>query len=77
MEGVESASRELQCEAALLFLSPELARRSEIWSALGYQERSIESLKVRAWEEAARESMPAGTVMLFRQLRQDRVLRPV
>ncbi len=74
---VERASRELQCEVALLFLPPSLARQYAIWNALGYQTRSISSLGVRAWQDAAIESMPAGTVLLFKQLRKDRVLRPV
>lgn len=74
---VERASRELQCEVALLFLPPSLARQYAIWNALGYQTRSISSLGVRAWQDAAVESMPAGTVLLFKQLRKDRVLRPV
>jgi len=74
---VERASRELQCEISLLFLPPDLAREKSVWNELGYQERTIQSLKVRAWEEAAIESMPPGTVMLFKQLRKDRVLRPV
>jgi hypothetical protein len=54
-----------------------LAREEEIWRNLGYQDRSIKSLRVRAWQEAATESMTAGSVMLFKQLRKDRVLRPV
>ncbi len=74
---VERASRELQCEISLLFLPPELAREKDVWNSLGYQERTIQSLKVRAWEEAAIESMPPGSVMFFKQLRKDRVLRPV
>jgi dephospho-CoA kinase len=74
---VERASRELQCEVALLFLPPSLARQYAIWNSLGYQTRSISGLGVRAWQDAAVESMPAGTVMLFKQLRKDRVLRPV
>ena len=77
MGEVERASRELQCEISLLFLPPTLARQYAIWNALGYQTRSIASLGVRAWQEAATESMPAGAVMLFKQLRKDRVLRPV
>ena len=77
MQEIESASRELQCEALLLFLSPEMAEQGSVWHRLEYQQRSIESLGVRAWREAARESMPLGTVMLFKQLRKDRVLRPV
>jgi dephospho-CoA kinase len=74
---VEKASRELQCEAALLFLPPNLAQNSELWKELDYSTRSVEELSVRAWQEAALESMPPGTEMLFKQLRIDRVLRPV
>jgi dephospho-CoA kinase len=74
---VERSSRDLLCEVSLLFLSPKLARREEIWRSLGYEARTIQSLGVRAWEEAAQESMPHGTVLLFKQLRKDRILRPV
>jgi len=34
-------------------------------------------LAVQAWQDAAIESMPPNTIMLFKQLRQDRVLRPI
>ena len=74
---VEEASRELQCEVALLFMPANIARLERILNRLGYQQRSLESLKVHAWQEAASESMPIGTVMYFKQLRKDRVLRPV
>jgi dephospho-CoA kinase len=77
LEEVESASRDLQCEVSLLFLPPNLARKEEVWRSLGYEPRTIPSLGVRAWQEAASESMPVGTVLLFKQLRKDRVLRPV
>jgi dephospho-CoA kinase len=74
---VERSSRDLQCEVSLLFLPPKLARREDIWRGMGYETRTIPSLGVRAWQEAAQESMPEGTVLLFKQLRKDRVLRPV
>jgi dephospho-CoA kinase len=77
MNEVERVSRELQCEISLLFLPKELATQENALTSVGYQRRSIESLGVRAWEEAAIESMPAGSLMLFKQLRKDRVLRPV
>ena len=76
-EEIERTSRELQCEIALIYLAPELARRQDVWRSLGYQPRTVQSLGVRAWQEAAIESMPAGTTMFFKQLRRDRVLRPV
>jgi dephospho-CoA kinase len=74
---MERASRELQCEVSLLFVPPDMANRQAVWNSLGYQERTIQSLKVRAWEEAATESMLPGSKMFFKQLRKDRVLRPV
>jgi dephospho-CoA kinase len=77
MRDVERASRELECEASLLFLPASLDNQETVFRALGYQRRTIHTLGVRAWEEAAQESMPAGSIMLFKQLRQDRVLRPV
>ncbi len=77
MQEVERASRELQCEAALLFLPASLPNSEGLASQLGYQARSVQGLGVRAWQEAAVESMPANSTMSFKQLRQDRVLRPV
>jgi hypothetical protein len=44
---------------------------------MGYENRTPQSLEVQAWQEAALESMPFGTLMFFKQLRQDRVLRPI
>ncbi len=77
MAEVEKAARQLQSEAALLFLPVEFARHEGIWKALGYEKRDAESLGVRAWEEAAKESYIDGSEMLFKQLRVDRVMRPI
>jgi dephospho-CoA kinase len=77
MEEVERASNDLQCEALLLFLSPQIASQQQVWNPLGYEHRSVQTLGVRAWQEAAQESMSEGHTMLFKQLRKDRVLRPV
>ncbi len=74
---VEAASRELQSEAALVFLPPDLAQHEALWNAAGYERRVVEELGVRAWQDAAWETMPMGTVLHFKQLRKDRVLRPI
>ncbi|MGC8855277.1 MAG: dephospho-CoA kinase [Anaerolineae bacterium] len=74
---VERASRDLQCEAALVFVEPTLAQQPALWKKLGYEQRTPQSLGVQAWQEAALESMPAGSTLFFKQLRQDRVLRPI
>ncbi len=77
VEEMETASRNLQCEIALLFIPPDLAMQTQVWSSLGYKEGNIESLNTRAWQEAAKESMPDGCILYYKILRKDRVLRPV
>jgi len=74
---IERTSRILQCEISLIFTSPKLGRQEALWQNLGYIQMLPEALNVRAWKDAARESIPPGTMMLFKKLREDRVLRPI
>jgi len=77
LKEIETTSRDLQCEIALLFLPTELTAQEEVWTSLGYEMCTIESLGVRAWQEAAQETMGKGESIFFKQLRKDRVMRPV
>jgi len=77
IQEMEQASRVLQCEASLIFLTQEMAQNEPLWRSLGYERRTPPSLGVLAWQEAAQESMPPNTIMFFKQLRVDRVLRPI
>jgi dephospho-CoA kinase len=77
MNEVEKSSSDLQCEASLLFLTNEQSTKSSVWEELGYERSSLDRLSVQAWQEAAMESMPANTVLYFKQLRKDRILRPI
>lgn len=74
---VERASGDLQCEASLIFPPIDLVGFDSIWKQLGYERRSPDGLGVQAWEDAALESMPKGSALFFKQLRTDRVLRPI
>ena len=74
---IEQVSSDLQCEASLVFPNAALAAQTAVWKKLGYEDRAPEALGVQAWTDAAKESMPANTVLLFKQLRRDRVLRPI
>ncbi len=75
---VESASGELQSEASLVFTMSELSSQEELWKQLGYERRTPETLGVQAWQDAATESIQTGSsALFFKQLRQDRVLRPI
>jgi dephospho-CoA kinase len=77
IQEVERASGDLQCEAALIFPPIDLVGFDSVWKQLGYERRSPDRLGVQAWEDAALESMPKGAALFFKQLRTDRVLRPI
>jgi dephospho-CoA kinase len=74
---VERASSDLQCEASLVFPPMELVGFDSVWKHIGYERRSPDTLGVQAWTDAAIESMPKGSALFFKQLRTDRVLRPI
>ena len=74
---MEHASSQLQCEISLLFVPPHLSRYDPLWISLGYTEKKPADLGVLAWQEAALESMQPGSILFFKKLRSDRVLRPI
>ena len=74
---VERASSELQCEASLVFPPIDLVGFDSVWKQIGYERRSPDTLGVQAWTDAANESMPRASALFFKQLRTDRVLRPI
>ncbi len=74
---VERASGELQSEASLIFPMNELATQEALWKSLGYERRTPETLGVQAWQDSATELMSAGSALFFKQLRTDRILRPI
>lgn len=74
---IENVSEDLQCEAALIFPPSDLVTDPSLWQRLGYASRSAEELEVQAWTDAALDSMPSDTLLLFKQLRKERILRPI
>jgi dephospho-CoA kinase len=77
VEEIEKASKALQSEASLLFLNQELASHEGVWKTLGYEKRTPQSLGVQAWQAAADEVLTPEKTLFFKQLRMDRVLRPI
>jgi dephospho-CoA kinase len=74
---VERASQDLQCEASLVFLPLDMENLEQTWQEIGYTRHTAQSLGVQAWQEAVLESQPPDTILFFKQLREDRVLRPI
>ncbi|MEP6895102.1 MAG: hypothetical protein ABI986_05790, partial [Chloroflexota bacterium] len=74
---VERAAGDLQCEASLVFPPMDLVGFDTVWKQSGYERRTPDSLGVQAWTDSAAEAMPKGGSLFFKQLRTDRVLRPI
>ena len=74
---MERASHDLQCEISLVVAPQALSRHDALWKSLGYEMKNPQDLSVLAWQEAAEEISCSGCVIFFKQLRQDRVLRPI
>jgi len=74
---VEKAAMELQSEASLVFAVNDLAKEDAVWKQLGYERRTPAALSVQAWQDAAAEFGQKESTLFFKQLRQDRVLRPI
>jgi hypothetical protein len=75
---VEEASRELQSEVSFIFIpnsTPKDMLQSFVSS--GYHYLRLEEVKFPAWREAAHELMSSDTTGLMKQLRADRVMKPI
>jgi dephospho-CoA kinase len=74
---VERASCDLQCEICMVSIPARYREFHAIWSSLGYTPCTLADLDIQAWQEAAREISMPENIMYCKQLRQDRVLRPI
>ncbi|MFQ3567029.1 MAG: dephospho-CoA kinase [Aggregatilineales bacterium] len=75
---IEDASRELQSEVSFVFLPENVPPETmQVFMSVGYQPLKLEEIKFPAWREAAHELLHDGTVALMKQLRADRVMKPI
>jgi dephospho-CoA kinase len=78
LDGIERAASDLQSEVALLFLPGDApVGLHRVIRAAGYENRTPGDLRVPDWRQAAEEAAPPGSDMLFKRLREDRILRPI
>lgn len=77
---VEEASMELQSEAAFLFLPASTSDTVQAaFKSHSYAPITLKEIKIPIWREAVEESMrnAGDQIVLWKQLRQDRVLQPI
>lgn len=79
MIAVEAASSELQSEVGFMFMPADTpAPLLASFAASGYAPITLKEIKIPAWREAVEEAT-RGTnrIVLWKQLRKDRVLQPI
>lgn len=77
VESVCQAAHELMCEVALLFVPETLGEQEQsLYEACSFDAVEVTEL-IPAWRRAAESSMPAGSRVMLRKLRERRVMQPV
>ena len=79
ISAIEDASRELQSEVSFIVLPDQTAQTVvQAFVKSGYQFLKLSEVKFPAWREAAHEMIADGNVQaLMKQLRADRVMKPI
>ncbi len=78
MDAIEEASKDLQSEVGFIFL-PKDAPQDTVQPFLNndYKVTTIDEIKIPAWREAVQELITDEMQVLRKQLRKDRVLKPI
>jgi hypothetical protein len=76
---VEDASKDLQSEAAFIFLPTETPDVTvDAFRENGYSAITLKEIKIPVWREAVEEALrEKERLVLWKQLRKDRVLQPI
>ena len=79
IQAIEDASKELQSEVAFVFLSSSThVDQIKAFQGGGYEPVVLKDIKIPAWREAVEETVAGrDIVVLWKQLRKDRVLQPI
>lgn len=78
VQAVEAASKELQSEVGFVFLPQNTPEDTvQAFTEHGYTPTTVKEIKIPAWREALQEASAAGTMIMHKPLRKDRVLKPI
>lgn len=79
IQSIEDASQELQSEVAFIFLMSNTAPdQVQAFQSTGYETIVLKEIKIPAWREAVEETVDGrDMIVLWKQLRKDRVLQPI
>jgi L-amino acid N-acyltransferase YncA len=77
LETIEAEAGALSCEVAIVFLDEQIAPEAiDFFKSQGYRRRGLDAL-YRIWREVAEEFLTGNRFMMIKQLRKDRIMRPL
>jgi GNAT superfamily N-acetyltransferase len=77
LETIETEARALSCEVAIAFLEEQIAPEAiDFFTEQGYEPRGLDAL-YNVWREVAQEFLTGSRFMMVKQLREDRIMRPL
>jgi L-amino acid N-acyltransferase YncA len=77
LETIEAEASALSCEVAIAFLDEGIAPEAiAFFKSQGYRRRGLDAL-YRIWREVAEEYLTGTRFMMIKQLRYDRIMRPL
>lgn len=77
LQKVEAEAKLLQAEINMIFLPKQSKFPLSIFPKLGYNQKRPEDLDSNAWYEAARDRLGYGRLLFVKELRTDRVMKPL
>jgi ribosomal protein S18 acetylase RimI-like enzyme len=77
LETVETEASALSCEVAIAFLEEQIAPEAiDFFAERGYKPQGLDAL-YNVWREVAETFLAENRFMMVKQLRQDRIMRPL
>jgi hypothetical protein len=77
LDMIHSEIDSLSCEVAMVFVQNQAGKAPiEFFESQGYEQAQVQDLGYM-WEDAAKEWQPEDTVLLYKKLREQRIMVPM
>ena len=77
LKKVEAEAKLLQAEISMIFMPKESNLPLSLFPKLGYDRKNADELDSNAWYEAAKDRLGYGKLLFVKELRTDRVMKPL
>lgn len=77
LKRVEEEAKSLQAEMCMLFIDKKAELSLKMFPTLGYDRSNADDLESSSWVEAGKDPLGRGKLLFVKELRTDRVLKPL